>query len=113
QQLGEPVDLFAYPYGGRDNLAESNRDLARAAGFRCCCSCYGGVTGADADPFCLPRVPVSPWYGSPQMFGFELLKMGPLAEKSVVSASRSLLTAEPAEIAEKSVAVRSLRSLRF
>ena len=81
RQLGEPVDLFAYPYGGRDNFAEANRDLVRAAGFRCCCSCYGGVTYADADPFCLPRVPVSPWYGSPHQFGFELLPINPLSAR--------------------------------
>jgi peptidoglycan/xylan/chitin deacetylase (PgdA/CDA1 family) len=79
EQLGEPVDLFAYPYGGRHNLADANRDLVRAAGFRCCCSCYGGVTHADADPFSLPRIAVSPWYGSPHQFGFELLQMSPLS----------------------------------
>jgi peptidoglycan/xylan/chitin deacetylase (PgdA/CDA1 family) len=78
RELGEPVDLFAYPYGGRHNLAEANRDLVRAAGFRCCCSCYGGVTSAGADPFRLERVPVSAWYGSPHQFGFELLQMTPL-----------------------------------
>jgi len=49
----------------------------RTAGFRCCCSCYGGVVGADADPFSLPRVPVTPWYESPHHFGFELLQMSP------------------------------------
>jgi peptidoglycan/xylan/chitin deacetylase (PgdA/CDA1 family) len=78
RQLGEPVDLFAYPYGGRDHLADANRDLVKAAGFRCCCSCYGGVTRAGADPFRLPRVPVSSWYVSPHQFGFELLQMNPL-----------------------------------
>jgi peptidoglycan/xylan/chitin deacetylase (PgdA/CDA1 family) len=79
RQLDEPVDLFAYPYGGRDNLAEANRDLVRAAGFRCCCSCYGGVTTPGVDPFRLPRVPVSSWYVSPHHFGFELLQMSPLS----------------------------------
>jgi len=78
QQLGQRVDLFAYPYGGRDNLADANRDLVKAAGFRCCCSCFGGVIDTGADPFRLPRVPVSPWYGSPHQFGFELLQMSPL-----------------------------------
>jgi len=77
RHLGEPVDLFAYPYGGRHHLAEANRALVRAAGFRCCCSCYGGITHADADPFSLQRVPVSPWYQSPHQFGFELLRMNP------------------------------------
>jgi len=79
QQLGEAVDLFAYPYGGPGNLADANRELVKAAGFRCCCSCHGGLTGAGADPFRLPRVAVSPWYTSPPQFGFELLKMSPLS----------------------------------
>jgi peptidoglycan/xylan/chitin deacetylase (PgdA/CDA1 family) len=72
QQLGTPVDLFAYPYGQRENLTDANRDLVKAAGFRCCCSCYGGVTRAGADPHRLPRVAISPWYASPRQFGFEL-----------------------------------------
>ena len=67
------VDLFACPYGGRDNLAPANRELVRAAGFRCCCSCYGGITLAGTDPFHLPRVPISPWYRSPYQFGFDLV----------------------------------------
>jgi peptidoglycan/xylan/chitin deacetylase (PgdA/CDA1 family) len=79
QQLGEPVNLFAYPYGGIGNMADANRDLVKTAGFRCCCSCYGGVTAPGTDPFTLPRVPVSPWYASPQQFGFELLQMSPLS----------------------------------
>jgi peptidoglycan/xylan/chitin deacetylase (PgdA/CDA1 family) len=72
EQLGMPVDLFAYPYGRRENLTDENRDLVKAAGFRCCCSCYGGITTAGADPFQLPRVAISPWYASPRQFGFEL-----------------------------------------
>jgi peptidoglycan/xylan/chitin deacetylase (PgdA/CDA1 family) len=74
EQIGGPVDLFAYPYGGRGNLAESNRALVRAAGFRCCCSCYGGLTPARANPFHLGRTPISDWYRSPHQFGFELAR---------------------------------------
>jgi peptidoglycan/xylan/chitin deacetylase (PgdA/CDA1 family) len=74
KQLGEPVNLFAYPYGGPHNLADANRHLVKVAGFRCCCSCYGGVAGVGVDPFHLPRIPVSPWYASPNQFGFELLR---------------------------------------
>ena len=44
RQLAAPVELFAYPYGGRNNLTEANRELVKAAGFRCCCSATGELT---------------------------------------------------------------------
>ena len=66
------VDLFAYPYGGRNNITNSNRELVKAARFRCCCSSFGGVNGLATDPFDLLRVPISPWYASPHQFGFDV-----------------------------------------
>jgi peptidoglycan/xylan/chitin deacetylase (PgdA/CDA1 family) len=74
RQLGRRVDLFAYPYGRRPNLSESNRALVRAAGFRCCCSCYGGLTPGGADPFRLQRIAVTPWYDTPHELGMEFLR---------------------------------------
>ena len=71
-RLGARVDLFAYPYGGRHNLHDGSRQAVKAAGFRCCCSCYGGVLTEWADPFKLPRVPVTPRYASPHEFMFDL-----------------------------------------
>jgi len=72
QQIGAPVQSFAYPYGQQQHLAPANRELVKAAGFRCCCSCFGGVNMAGADPFELARVPISPWYASTHQFGFEV-----------------------------------------
>lgn len=72
ERLGRSVDLFAYPYGGRENLKPSYRALVKAAGFRCCCSCFGGDTASGSDPFMLRRIPVTPWYGPPHRFGFEV-----------------------------------------
>jgi peptidoglycan/xylan/chitin deacetylase (PgdA/CDA1 family) len=72
QRLEAPIDLFAFPYGRRDNFAEPWRDLVKAAGYRCCCSCHGGITTTGSDPFHLARVPISPWYGSAHPFGFEV-----------------------------------------
>ncbi len=72
RQLGAPVDLFAYPYGGRDNLLEPYRAIVKAAGFRCCCSNFGGDNSSRADPFDLRRIPITPWYGPPRRFGFEV-----------------------------------------
>jgi peptidoglycan/xylan/chitin deacetylase (PgdA/CDA1 family) len=74
RRLRRPIDLFAYPYGRLDNMRESNRALVRAAGFRCCCSCYGGLTPRGADPFRLQRLAVSHWYDTPHQFGMELLR---------------------------------------
>jgi len=72
RQLGSPVELFAYPYGRRVNLADSNRRLVQGAGFRCCCSCFGGLIARGTDPFDLQRVPISERYESPVQFGVEL-----------------------------------------
>lgn len=71
-RLGSPVESFAYPYGKLHHLTEDNRALVREAGFRCCCSGYGGINGADADPFHIRRVPISSWYASPPQFAFDV-----------------------------------------
>jgi peptidoglycan/xylan/chitin deacetylase (PgdA/CDA1 family) len=71
-ELGAPADLFAYPYGGRHQMSEPNRELVKAAGFRCCCASIGGVNEDGASPFDLQRVPISPWHRSPEQFGFEV-----------------------------------------
>jgi len=72
RQLEARVELFAYPYGMRVNLADSNRNLIRGAGFRCCCSCFGGLIDSRTDPFHLARIPISPRYSSPHQFGFDV-----------------------------------------
>jgi peptidoglycan/xylan/chitin deacetylase (PgdA/CDA1 family) len=71
-KLGADVQSFAYPYGGARNLTETARALVKRAGFRCCCSGFGGINGTGTDPFRLRRVPVSPRYASPDQFGFDL-----------------------------------------
>lgn len=71
--LGARVDTFAYPYGGRDHLTEANRSLIKAAGFRCCCSNYGGTITRETNPFYVPRVPISTWHPYPYQFGFDVV----------------------------------------
>ncbi len=71
-QLSAKVELFAYPYGGKNDLTEANRQIVKTAGFRCCCCCYGGINFTETDPFHLRRIPISPWFQSPHQFGFEL-----------------------------------------
>lgn len=72
QKLSAPISLFAYPYGRRHQITTENRNLVKAAGFRCCCSCYGGVNAEAANPFFLCRVPISQWHRSPYDLGFDL-----------------------------------------
>lgn len=71
-QLDASIDLFAYPFGRRENLCDANRQVIKAAGFRCCCSCFGGVVADRTDPFHLSRIPVSPRCPTPEEFGFEI-----------------------------------------
>lgn len=72
RKLSAPVDLFAYPFGKQSQISESNREIVRAAGFRSCCSCFGGVNFTGTDPFNLHRIPISPWFESPYHFGCEV-----------------------------------------
>lgn len=72
RRLGAPVTVFAYPYGGSRHITPEHRSLVEAAGFRCCCSCYGGVIVTGTDPFHLCRIPLSSRYHSPYELGFEL-----------------------------------------
>lgn len=71
-ELANRVEYFAYPYGGRRNLTASNRAVVRAAGFRCCCSGFGGINTNATNTFHLRRVAISPWYESPHSLGFDL-----------------------------------------
>ena len=72
KEIGASADLFAYPYGGPNHLSEANRDLVKAAGFRCCCASVGGTNATGSSPFDLQRIPISGWHASPHQFGFEL-----------------------------------------
>jgi peptidoglycan/xylan/chitin deacetylase (PgdA/CDA1 family) len=71
-RLAAPVDLFAYPYGGPHHITERNRARVRAAGFRCCCSSFGGVNRTGDSAFHLQRVPVSSWHASAPQLGLEV-----------------------------------------
>lgn len=71
-KLGSASLLFAYPFGQANQITESNRELVKAAEFRCCCSCFGGMNMKSTDPFAIQRVPISTWFTSPFHFGFEI-----------------------------------------
>jgi peptidoglycan/xylan/chitin deacetylase (PgdA/CDA1 family) len=72
RELNAPVQLFAFPYGRRENITNASNAIVKGAGFRCCCSCFGGVVTPDTDPFRLPRVPINESCPSPQVFGLQV-----------------------------------------
>lgn len=72
-ELGSPVTLFAYPFGGRDNISPVSLRLVREAGFECCLSAFGGVNPPIADPFHLNRISINEWFATPHQLGFELI----------------------------------------
>jgi peptidoglycan/xylan/chitin deacetylase (PgdA/CDA1 family) len=71
--VGKPIDLFAYPFGGRRNINAVSRQLVREAGFVCCASCHGGTNTNDTDPYEIRRIGIAEWHCDPHQFGAELL----------------------------------------
>ena len=73
QQLGRPTPLFAFPFGGRNNICERSRALVRKAGFVDCAGCFGGVNPRTGNAFDLNRIPVGPGFVTPDQFGLDIL----------------------------------------
>lgn len=72
-ELSESSGLFAYPYGGRQHLAQENKPLPKELGLRCNVAAYGGTVSAGDDPFALKRTSITKWFTSPYQFGLELV----------------------------------------
>ncbi len=73
EALGAPPTLFAYPFGGRENISSVSLELVREAGFECCLASFGGVNLPVADPFRLNRISVGGWFSTPHQLGLEIL----------------------------------------
>jgi peptidoglycan/xylan/chitin deacetylase (PgdA/CDA1 family) len=73
KELDKPVDLFAYPFGGREQITDASIELVKQAGFVSCASCYGGTNPPIADPFRLKRIGIAEWFSTPHQLGFEML----------------------------------------
>ena len=73
EELGAPPTLFAYPFGGRENISPASLELVREAGFECCLGAFGGVNPPLADPFHLNRISVGGWFATPHQLGLEIL----------------------------------------
>jgi peptidoglycan/xylan/chitin deacetylase (PgdA/CDA1 family) len=61
--LGNPIEAFSYPYGGRSDYGEESVDCVRRSGFRLACSNFEGHVRASTDPYQLPRYLVRNWDG--------------------------------------------------
>ncbi|MFO0916263.1 MAG: polysaccharide deacetylase family protein [Pirellulales bacterium] len=60
--LGQEIRYFAFPYGQFGNMSAAAFRIAREAGFRACCSAYGGYNFPGEDPFHIQRI-----HGDPQL----------------------------------------------
>jgi len=72
EQMGQPTTLFAYPFGGRDNISERSRALVRKAGFVCCAGCFGGINPGMGPAFDLNRISIGQGFVTPDQFALDL-----------------------------------------
>lgn len=72
-ELSESSQLFAYPFGGKEQMTEANLSFVRELGLACCVSAHGGTVHAGDDAFRLKRTTISKWFTSPYQFGLELV----------------------------------------
>ena len=73
EKIAAEVTSFAYPYGRKSQITENNRLLVKQAGFRNCCSCYGGINTVMTDVYSMLRIPIGSWHRSADEFMFEVL----------------------------------------
>ncbi len=72
-RLGQEVQHFAYPFGGRENISDEGITLIQDANFKSSSSCHGGTVDMNDDPFSLRREPVTSRHQSPYSFAFEFV----------------------------------------
>ena len=58
-ELGLDRMIFAYPFGGRQNMTPQVLELVRAEGYAGCLSAYGGRNDGSIDPFNVRRIGIS------------------------------------------------------
>jgi len=73
QRLQLDVRLFAYPFGGEQNMTPQVLKAVQEAGYSCCCGLAGGLNSPPDDVYHLKRIPMSDWYISPNHYGGDAL----------------------------------------
>ncbi len=58
ERLGVLRPVFAYPYGGRENMTPQALEVVREEGYAGCLSAYGGVNDGRFDPFDVRRAAI-------------------------------------------------------
>ena len=58
EQLGAPVDLFAYPYG---EFTATTQQIVEQAGFRAAFGVEARIVTPTTPCFAIPRIPVLDW----------------------------------------------------
>lgn len=56
---GKPVELFSYPFGGREHITGENRGVVRETGYRALFSAYGGSIVEGCGLWDIPRMGAS------------------------------------------------------
>jgi peptidoglycan/xylan/chitin deacetylase (PgdA/CDA1 family)/glycosyltransferase involved in cell wall biosynthesis len=74
EKLGHKISNFAFPYGGKEHITETAKEIAKQAGFESCVSCFGGLVTVENEQMELPRVPINDWYVSPSEFGLDVVR---------------------------------------
>lgn len=70
-ELGIDDNLFAFPFGRPTNMSAGNHALVRKAGYRCCCSAYGGLNERSRfDPFDIKRIGVNYGFSLPAIAAY-------------------------------------------
>jgi peptidoglycan/xylan/chitin deacetylase (PgdA/CDA1 family) len=62
-RLGLDEVIFAYPFGGRENMTPQALEIVRAEGYAGCLSAYGGRNDGPIDPFNVRRIGISHNFG--------------------------------------------------
>lgn len=73
ESLQQRISLFAYPFGGRENICQTSIDIVREEGFDCCISCCGGLNDTLPNPYDLRRLPISNWFETPHQMAAEIM----------------------------------------
>jgi peptidoglycan/xylan/chitin deacetylase (PgdA/CDA1 family) len=72
RELGVTNPIFAYPYGGRDNMTSQRLQLVKDAGYVACLSAYGGANVGAVDAYNVLRRGIH-WEFSDRDFVYECL----------------------------------------
>ena len=55
-KIQKEVNAFAYPFGRKDSITAEVLQIVKEAGYKCCCSAYGGKVTEQSDPYNLFRI---------------------------------------------------------